>query len=51
MKSKFAPALDIKQDQRRDEEARGASEAEEARMNGLTNTSSGSEGKMEEKEE
>jgi DHA1 family multidrug resistance protein-like MFS transporter len=39
-KSKFAPAPDIEQDKRRDEESRGAaSEGEESRTNGTSKAS------------
>lgn len=49
MKSKFAPALDIQPNQR-DEEARGTSEAEKVKINGLANNSPQNEEGNEEHE-
>lgn len=45
-KSKFAPALDIKEDKRRrDEESRGGSEGDESTTNGNSNSSAEGEKK------
>ncbi|KAF2792678.1 MFS general substrate transporter [Melanomma pulvis-pyrius CBS 109.77] len=50
-KSKFAPALDIEQDKRRDEESRGSASAAESEESGVNGTSNGSLDKEKEKKE